>query len=220
MELTEKELRDLEQQLSCPEGKEGVAVSKIMNETNIKMSIASLDGLNLKEKDYLLEIGHGNCGHLDKVFEYSNDVSYFGLEISKTMKDEAETLNQERVFSKSASFYLYDGLVIPFSDNSFDKVVSVNTIYFWKKPKAFLKEVSRVLKKDGVFVVTFVKPESMKGLAFVKDKFTLYDKKKIVELLIGTSLFLVEFIDKIENVKSKTGEWVDRQFIVAKLTKK
>ena len=60
----------------------------------------------------------------------------------------------------------------------------------------------------------------MKGLPFVKDKFTLYDKKKIVELLIGTSLFLVEFIDKIENVKSKTGEWVDRQFIVAKLTKK
>lgn len=220
MELTNRELQDLEKQLSCPEGKEGVAVSKVMNETNIKMSIASLSCLDLRDKDYLLEIGHGNCGHLDKVFEYNKEVSYFGLEISETMKNEAEKLNQKRVSAKNASFYLYGGSIIPFSDSSFDKVVTVNTIYFWKKPKKFLKEISRVLKKDGVFVVTFVKSESMKTLPFVRDKFTLYDKRDVVELIRGTSLCLVEFLDKIENVKSKTGEWIDRQFIVVKLIKK
>lgn len=220
MELTKKDLEGLEKQLSCPEGKEGIAVSKIMNETNISMTISSLTNLKLAEKDYVLELGHGNCGHLNHVFDYAQDISYFGLEISETMKNEAEKINRTKVLNKKASFYLYDGVSIPFSDHSFDKVVTVNTIYFWSHPKEFIKEIARVLKVNGVFVITFVEQDFMQTLPFVNNRFTLYNKSKILELILDTDLFLVEFIDKVENVKSKTGEMVNRHFVIVKLTRK
>ncbi len=218
-ELMYTDLLELERQLSCPTGEEGMVVAKIMNETNFNMSYSSIKHLSLTGDDFLLEIGHGNCGHLDKVFDFGgNDISYFGIEISETMKLEAEQMNQLRRINQSASFYVYDGRKIPFSADSFDKVMTVNTIYFWKNPKRFLLEISRVLKKDGRLVITFVEEQSMKNLPFVRERFNLFSKSKIRELISNTNWRLIEFIDQYEKVKSKTGELVERHFIITKLS--
>ena len=50
------------------------------------MTIDSIKSLKLLKSDVLLEIGHGNCGHLEKIYSETNGVKYFGLEISETMK--------------------------------------------------------------------------------------------------------------------------------------
>ena len=38
---------------------------------------------------------------------------------------------------------------LPFSDNSFDIVTAIETYYFWPDKLKNLKEIYRVLKKDG-----------------------------------------------------------------------
>jgi tRNA G46 methylase TrmB len=114
MKFTQDELKRIEQQLSNPEGEFGVEIAKNMNESNIKMTINSIKSLNLLESDILLEIGHGNCGHLKKIYNATNDIQYFGLEISETMKYEAERINQNLIQNNRINFSLYDGIKIPF----------------------------------------------------------------------------------------------------------
>ena len=42
---------------------------------------------------------------------------------------------------------------LPFSDSSFDKIVTVESFYFWPDPEENLKEVYRVLAEDRTFLL-------------------------------------------------------------------
>lgn len=42
---------------------------------------------------------------------------------------------------------------LPFTDDSFDKITTVESFYFWPDPPENLKEVSRILKKGGTFLL-------------------------------------------------------------------
>src|SRR5690606_16036994 len=154
-ELTKEELSALEKQLSCPNGDKGVEVGKMMSASNIGMTLNTITCLNLQDNQDVLELGHGNCGHLETLLNSAQNIRYYGLEISKTMYAEAQQVNEKFISNRQANFTLYDGTIIPFQDNYFNCVMSVNTIYFWSNPDALLREIERVLKIGGCCVLTF-----------------------------------------------------------------
>jgi len=43
---------------------------------------------------------------------------------------------------------------LPYPDESFDKVFSIHSIYFWTKPVDCLQELRRVLKPGGLLAIT------------------------------------------------------------------
>src|SRR5262249_47728192 len=57
-------------------------------------------------------------------------------------------------------------------DASFDKVFTVNTIYFWKSLEAGFAEIHRVLKPGGRAVIGFVVKERMDQMKLPADIFT------------------------------------------------
>jgi ubiquinone/menaquinone biosynthesis C-methylase UbiE len=209
---TEKEIQELAAQFRCPSGIEGVEMGEYMNEANLIMTLHSIDRLNLLDNDRILELGHGNCRHLFNVLKQKNNLTYYGLDISELMCKEAGQINQQFVDSKQASFYLYDGMNIPFADNYFDKIFTVNTIYFWSAPKFLLSELYRVMKAKGKLNITFGQEHYMKHLPVTQFGFTLYDNEKI-EQLIGTTQFkIIGFDTQTDIVKNKTGNLVNREF--------
>jgi ubiquinone/menaquinone biosynthesis C-methylase UbiE len=206
--------KELAEQLSCPSGSNGLAVAKKMNESNISMTLATIQEMGLTDGQFVLELGHGNAGHLAKVFSQASDLHYFGLEISVLMKQEAERQNNQLLRNGSATFSLYDGLKLPFDDNTFDIIFTVNTLYFWKKPVELLNDMHRVLKKGGICFITFAQKKFMQGLSFTKNKFTMYDNNDMKALVSNTPFELIEIINKSEQVKSKTGEMVKRDYTI------
>ncbi len=217
--MTQKELTEIESQLSFPKGENGIQIAKLMNETNIGMTLASIKNLNIEADNLVLEIGHGNCAHLPQVLEQANNVRYHGLEISETMQKEAIRINKNFYHQNLTKFYLYEGEIIPFSENSYDRIFTVNTLYFWNEPVKFLKEVHRVLKPKGLFIFTFAQKEFMKELPFVKDKFKLFDNQNVHELVQKTKFELIKILNVKDRVKSKSDELVQRSFSVAILMK-
>lgn len=214
--MTEQELKILAKNLANPEGDIGKEVAKMMNETNISMTKETIKALHLVDNDKVLELGHGNAGHLSYLLDFAENIQYTGLEISETMKSEAESINSK--YLSQANFHLYDGNKIPFDSESFNKVMTVNTIYFWENPVEFFNEIYRVLKKDGSFVLTFAKKDFMKNLPFTAN-FKLYNYEDVEELVAQTNFKRMIRSDKEEWITSKTGTFVKREYKVLTIKK-
>lgn len=217
--LIEVDLQKIANQLSCPTGEMGIAMGERMNDSNIEMTLQTINNLSFNKNDKVLELGHGNGGHLQSLINHANDLQYFGLEISLTMANQARLTNANLVHEKQASFELYDGTFIPFKEQSFQKIFTVNTIYFWKKPKTLLVEVYRVLESGGTFAITFAKKDFMGKLPFVQFGFRLWDSSEVIELAKLIGFQYLGSVDLEDEVESKNGELVNRKYIVIKFGK-
>lgn len=210
---TDHELKLLASQLKHPSGEKGIEIANMMNETNIGMTKHAIGCLNIKEGDIVLELGHGNGGHIAYLLQQAEKLTYYGLEMSALMNAEAHRINETFVERDQALFYLYDCITIPFADNFFDKIFTVNTIYFWSNPVKLLEELHRVIKPGGILCITFALKSFMEQLPFTKVEFELYDEAKIKSLIAASDFELVDILSQIEKVKTKTGEMVEREFV-------
>jgi len=206
------DLKELAKQLGNPEGETGIEVANMMNVTNIGMTKHAIESLNLSTNDTVLELGHGNCGHLPFLMNQAENLKYFGLEISELMQKEALKSHQNYIENNSAEFELYNGTEIPFNEESFDKIFTVNTLYFWQNPDLLLNEISRVLKPNGILALTFADKSFMEKLPFTNFGFNLYSLKDGEELLQRKHFKILSSISQTEQVFSKTKEMVNRNF--------
>ena len=213
--FSDKELRALETQLSTPNGAMGIALGHNMHASNIGMTLATIALLKLETGSTVLELGHGNCGHLDALMSTAKDIEYHGLEVSQTMYEEACKGNTH----SNATFAPYNGTDIPLPTASVASVFSVNTIYFWEKPSKLLREIERVLKPGGRCIVTYANADFMKKLPFVRNKFKLYDTTRLQDLVASTQLRLEGIEERQESVLSKTGDRVQRLYTLAVMQK-
>lgn len=217
--MKKEELQSIASQLKKPEGEKGIEMANMMHETNINMTLSSIQNLHISQGDIILELGHGNAAHLEYLMEQSTHLKYYGLEMSELMFQEARQINRNYVSQKQAFFSIYDGNTIPFEDNSFNKVFTVNTIYFWQEPEKLLSEIYRVLQPKGILCITFAEESFMKQLPFTQFEFELYSTEKAEKLIEKTSFKIINKETLTEKVKSKTGELVDRAFTTLVLEK-
>lgn len=218
MKNNEELLREIASQLSNPRGDKGIEIADMMHETNIGMTRHAIQSLQIKALDNVLELGHGNCKHLSELFAQDNTINYFGLEISELMHEEAVASNAN-LYPSQVFFRLYDGRHIPFQDSFFSKIFTVNTLYFWTEPTPMFDEICRVMKPDGIFSLTFAHKTFMETLPFTKWNFHLYDLVEIKELVSKSSLKYISEDTKVEQIKSKTDEYINRTFTTITLTK-
>lgn len=217
--LTDADMQKIADQLSCPTGEMGIALGERMNDSNIEMTLQTLNNLSFDDNDKILELGHGNGGHLQSLISRANNLQYVGLEISLTMANQARLINANLVHEKKASFELYDGAFIPFQEYSFQKVITVNTIYFWKTPKILLLEIYRVLHSNGTFAITFANKYFMEKLSYVRFGFRLWEISEVIGLAKAIGFQHLESIDLEDYVESENGDLVDRKYIVLKFSK-
>lgn len=217
--LSPEELLELESQASCPHGKKGVEMGESMNVGNRSMIDAGIEALQLEDNNSILEIGHGNCGHLSRILAKANKLSYMGLELSETMRKEAIRINQDVSEANKVEFRLYKATEFPFEDDSFQRILSVNSIYFWKDINQVFREIKRVLSPQGFISIVYAQKEYMKKLPFAKKKFTLYNNEDLNQIAINADLDILGFFDYSERVKSKRGGFVVRDFSVVTMRK-
>jgi ubiquinone/menaquinone biosynthesis C-methylase UbiE len=217
--MKQEELQAIASQLKHPTGEKGIEMANMMQETNSNMTRHSIENLNISTGNTVLELGHGNAGHVTFIFEQGENLKYYGLEMSELMFQEARRINRNFVSQKQAFFSLYDGNVIPFQDAFFDKIFTVNTIYFWYEPEKLLLEIYRVLKPNGTFCITFAEESFMEQLPFTKYEFELYSTEKVVQLVQKTAFKILYKETLTEKVKTKTGELTDRDFTTIVLEK-
>ncbi len=91
--MESEQIRKIAAQLRCPSGSEGLKMADLMNRNNINMTLNAIIAMGLENNDFLLEVGHGNCGHLNKITTQAEGIKYHGLETSELMVAEAKKIN-------------------------------------------------------------------------------------------------------------------------------
>lgn len=210
-QLSEEDLKNIARQLACPEGEHGIKTGEMMHANNIGMTTAAIDSLDLQNNETVLEIGHGNGGHIAQLLSKAENLHYFGADISPTIIAEARKINQDFITKGKVHFQLTDGITLPFDDYRFDKIFTVNTIYFWTNPSEYLNEIKRILKPKGTFSIGFADKTFMQNLPFTPYGFTLYEVETVKELLEKAGLTIKNTLKKLEQVQSKTGEQLERE---------
>ncbi|MGN7987339.1 class I SAM-dependent methyltransferase [Pedobacter sp. 22226] len=209
---SEEDLKNIAKQLSCPEGEHGIKTGEMMHASNIGMTTSAIDALNLQNNDFVLEIGHGNGMHIARLLSKAEKLSYYGADISETIIAEAKKINQEFIDNGVVQFTLTDGNKLPFENGLFNKIFTVNTIYFWENPGAYLSEIKRTLKPNGILSLCFADKSFMQNLPFTPYGFILYEVEKVKELLKNADFTIKNILNKTEQVKSKTGEQIEREY--------
>ena len=217
--MNTEQLQQLAAQLSHPQGESGTEVGQMMYESNIGMIKNAIDNLQLQPADVVLEIGHGNGLHVPALFNKTTGLTYYGVDISVLMHEEAKANNQQAIDDGQAFFTWYNSNELPYTTDFFNKIFTVNTIYFWETPDRFLQELYRVLQPGGLLIITFAQAEFMKQLPFTPFGFELYDTEKFSKLVAPTKFTIIKTYDQTEEVYSKSGEKVVRWYTTAVLKK-
>jgi len=211
MKLSETELQELAKQLHCPSGKDGIKVGEMMNFTNNNIINKTIQSLNLKKVEAVLEIGPGNGAHIKEILETAPDISYIGIDISETMINQAKTVSTGL---KNLFFHLTDGKTIDFEANQFDKIFTTNTIYFWQDPQEYANEITRVLKPGGKLAIGFIPETTMQKIPFAKYGFTHYSISAVSALIENTGLKITSVNTATEIVMSNSGNEIEREFVI------
>ena len=188
--------RALGSQLRQPRGTMGKKVAERMNHGNRKMNLATIEHLNVFDDDQVLEVGMGNGYFVEYLLSSADDVQYCGCDHSLWMVNESIFYNDKWVRRNQARFIVGDASNLPFKSNTFNKLFTVNTLYFWNDNAAVLNEFSRVLKEDGILVLTFRPAWVMKSLPVTSHGFTLYSNDEVVGMLEENGFDVIENIER------------------------
>lgn len=188
----------LASQLRKPEGENGRRVAENMNASNSLITLHTIAHLQLAAGDAVLEIGMGNGFFCKDVVQWQPDITYAGCDFSELMVTEAIAFNQLWIEAERASFHECEACALPFSNNTFNKVFSVNTIYFWEQPLTELAEILRVLQHGGKVVIALRSRASMQQLPFTAYGFNLYETAEVEQLLQQAGFTDIHSIEEAE----------------------
>ena len=136
-----------------PEGEAGRAMLARMNESHARLVDWGLSHIDLHAGDTVLDIGCGGGNTLARMAERVTEGHLVGIDYAETSVEASRAFNAPLI--EAGRMEILHGSVehLPFTDEHFDAVVTVESFYFWPNPEECLKEVARVVKKGGTFLL-------------------------------------------------------------------
>lgn len=175
----------LAKQLGYPSGIFGRLLMKLLNKGNATMNDFTFQQLDLQSKDTVLEIGFGGGYLLEKIINSQIPSRIAGIDpqidvIEMASKKFSPAINKGHLELKEAI-----GESLPYEHNTFTKICTVNTIYFWSNPQKVLEECERLLQPQGKLIICYNSPEFLAQTKLTQHGFTTYQPQDLESLMVS-----------------------------------
>ncbi|MBR5953908.1 MAG: class I SAM-dependent methyltransferase [Methanobrevibacter sp.] len=135
-----------------PHGKEGVETIENMNKNHEPISEFAFECVDVGKNDMILDIGCGGGVNIEKFLKLTaNNVD--GLDYSDVSVKESIKRNQIAIDDKKCRIIQADVSDMLIDDETYDLVSAFETIYFWPDIANTFREVSRIIKPNGQFMI-------------------------------------------------------------------
>ena len=158
-------------------------MTKIFNSDNADLNAFVKEVLDLQTEDRVLEVGFGPGKLINEMANVITNGIVEGVDFSGTMVKQATKVNSRHISSGRVFLHKCECGSLPFENEVFDKLCTINTLYFWESPKEYFSEMFRVIKPGGTIAIGFRDDEQMSNLNLSEDIFGSYSKNDIVNLL-------------------------------------
>ena len=131
----------------------------------------------IKDKYKILDVGCGFGGTIKSLNEKYSSCEFIGVNIDprqiEVAKKEVIAKNKNKI-----EFFEADACILPFSESKFDVVLCIESIFHFSDREVFFKECQRVLKPNGILVVSDFVPIHLINsfINFIEHAFHLVDK--------------------------------------------
>jgi ubiquinone/menaquinone biosynthesis C-methylase UbiE len=137
-----------------PAGVLGFIVAWVMARETARDNGMAISLLGVQGGDRILDVGTGHGAALPRLAALGG-TRVVGVDYSDVMIGVAKRRNRRLIRNGRVEVIASATDRMPFSDASFDKVMSMHTLYFWDPAEPHLREIARVLVPGGTFVLGF-----------------------------------------------------------------
>tara|TARA_Y100000022_G_scaffold98521_1_gene84972 strand:- start:930 stop:1670 length:741 start_codon:yes stop_codon:yes gene_type:complete len=166
------------------------------NNINLYFHLLRIVGLNMKDISLLdIGCGLGYGSHLLK--------KYFGFKKVCAVDINSNSINHAKNLFNDVEYDCQNANKLNYDDNSFDIVYNIESNHCYRDDKNFYKEVKRVLKPNGLYLMT--DPfEIMDDLIFEKNikdvGLYMLEKRNITFFVLGAVLDEINYFNKRHNL--------------------
>ena len=196
--MDEEQLKQIASQLRKPEGEAGIKTGEWMNVGNLQMNKDVLKVLASANKENIFEVGMGNGLFVKEILKNKPLTTYTGCDFSHEMVEEAKKINAPWITREQARFIKANANSLPLGNALFDKIFTVNTVYFWDNESLVFGELRRVLKPNGILILGLRPKHQMLKYPFSKYGFKMFSKEDITNLVESNGFKIKEVFENRE----------------------
>ena len=132
-----------------------IVMSNIFDFGNSYLNRFVNDLLSPQNGESILDIGCGTGKLIYTMASQTSDGKFEGIDFSEVMISIAQKRNNESIQNGQVKILKGNFDELPLQNDYYDKVCSINTIYFWSKPEYTAQKIVGITKPGGFFVAGF-----------------------------------------------------------------
>ncbi len=191
-----------------PEGELGHQILDRMNESHESMAQWGVSHFGINKDSKILDIGCGGGRNIERfAAQISDSGRVVGIDYSDVSVEKSTELNRNSIGRGIVNVLQGSVSEMPFYDETFDIVTCFETVYFWPDFINDLKEVNRVLKKDGFIFICNEAVYREGEMEKYEDLIELLDMKIYSEDVLRQSLETAGFTD-FKAYLNEENDWI------------
>ncbi len=159
------------------------ALQPMFVKDNADLNLFILELMAIQANEQVLEVGFGPGELLFKLCQQNPSAQFTGVDFSPLMLQQASLSTQRFIKSGQLTLIEASSDTMPFDNFSFHQVTCVNILCFWRPPDPHFKEIFRVLKSGGKFVMGFRTGEQVEEMDLHSPIFGRYSVEEVGSLL-------------------------------------
>lgn len=160
-----------------------LVLAPLWNSRNQALNDSALNLLTLEPDDNVLEIGFGGGYLLGKALARVTRGTVAGIDASAAMTDYCRGRYRRELLAGRLELQCAAVDAIPYATGRFDKVFSVNSLFYWPDAAQAIRECWRVTRDGGALALVFTSSWSLKTRSFAQHGLALRDGPEISRMM-------------------------------------